>query len=402
MSELDTEKHRKILMKVLVISHSAIQPTYHRKFEEVARHTDVQLRVLVPDIWVENDQTLHFSGRDVDQNLSFYPGKVKFPGYGSRFFFKEGIIRHFQEFRPDIIHLEEEPWSLCALQTIILRRLHCPVSKLIFRTSLSIPAKMKLSLLTTLIERITFKECDYAFILSRRAGEILIQKGYRKGMRVSPNGVDTQIFRKMDVSDLRRSLGIGKNEFVIGYVGRLMQMKGLDTLLKAFSIVHKDDACAVPIRLLIVGSGDYRDKMLSIASRLGISEKMILVDAVPAADVPRYINCMDTLVLPSITTPGWVEFFGRVLVEAMVCNVPVIGSSSGEIPNVIDDAGLVFQEGNAEELRDRLTLLIRDHDLRQSLTKKGFERATSLFTWESIAQDTYETYSSIYKRNKCK
>ena len=193
-------------MRVLVISHSAIQPTYHRKFEVIAERDDVQLRVIVPDTWVENEQTLYFSGRHVARNLVFYPAIVTFPGYGSRFFFTAGLVKHLREFRPETIHLEEEPWSLCALQTIILRRMFCPRSKIIFRTSLSIPAKLKLSTLTTLIERITFKESDYAFILSRRAGEILVQKGYRKGMKISPNGVDTRIFRKMDVSHLKREL----------------------------------------------------------------------------------------------------------------------------------------------------------------------------------------------------
>jgi glycosyltransferase involved in cell wall biosynthesis len=385
-------------MKVLVISHSAIQPTYHRKFEEISSAAQeflpVILRVLVPDKWFENYQTLHFSRRDVSPDLSFQPGKVAFPGYGSRFFFTKGIVKHFREFRPDIIHLEEEPWSLCALQTIILRRIFCPRASFIFRTSLSIPSKLKFSLLTTLIERITFKESDYAFILSRRAGEILARKGYRKGMKISPNGVDTRIFRKMDMSHLKRELGINKGDFVIGYIGRLMQMKGLATLLQAFSLLIQHPAP----RLLIVGSGDYKEGMLSLASQLGISEKMTLVDAVPAEDVPGYTNCMDVLVLPSITTPGWVEFFGRVLVEAMVCKVPVIGSNSGEIPNVLGDAGLIFQEGNAEDLRDKLTMLIKDTNLRHDLARKGFERATSLFTWESIAVDTYKTYRTLSEK----
>jgi glycosyltransferase involved in cell wall biosynthesis len=210
----------------------------------------------------------------------------------------------------------------------------------------------------------------------------------------------------MDVSDLKRKLEIRREEFVIGYVGRLMRMKGLATLLEAFSMldgrIQHPASTHSPthplthsLRLLMVGSGEYRQEMLSMSSRLGISEKMILIDAVPAEDIPRYINCMDVLVLPSITTPGWVEFFGRVLVEAMVCEVPVIGSSSGEIPNVIGDAGLIFQEGDKEDLRDKLTMLIKDPDLRRSLAKKGLERATSLFTWESIARNTYETYLSI-------
>ena len=375
-------------MKVLVISHPAIQPTYHRKFDEISRYGDIQLRVLTPDSWYENDQTLRFSERDAGDNLSFHSGKVTSPGYGSRFVFTSGIVKHFREFRPDIIHLEEEAWSLCALQTIILRRMFCPRSKLIFRTSLSISIKLKFGFIGSLIERITFTECDYAFILSGRAGELLRKKGYRKGMQVCYNGVDTQIFRKMDASDLRRRLGIGENEFVTGYVGRLMRMKGLATLLKAFAML--DDG-----RLLLVGSGEYREEILATASRLGVRERMILVGAVPAKDVPEYINCMDVLVLPSLTTPGWVEFFGRTLAEAMMCEVPVIGSSSGEIPNVIGDAGLVFQEADENDLRDKLTMLIESPELRQTLAGKGYERSTSLYAWESVAADTYETYCSV-------
>jgi len=375
-------------MKVLVISHSAIQPTYHRKFEEISKLGDIQLRVLVPDTWVENTQVLHFSQID-KPNLSFYPGKVMFPGYGSRFYFTRGIIRHFKQFKPDIIHLEEEPWSLCAFQTIILKRLFCPHSKLIFRTSLSISVKQRFNFLASSIERITFRKSDFAFILSERAGQILNQKGYNKGMMVSPNGVDASIFKKMDVAELKQNLGV-KNDFVIGYVGRLMQMKGLDTLLKAFSMISKDNT-----RILLVGSGDYKEGLLSLASELGITDRLIFVGAVSAIDVPKYINCMNVLVLPSITTPLWVEFFGRVLVEAMMCEVPVIGSNSGEIPNVISDAGLVFQETDEHDLKDKLKLIIEDDELRHTLIQKGSTRASFLYTWESIAKDTYETYLSI-------
>jgi glycosyltransferase involved in cell wall biosynthesis len=379
-------------MKVLVISHSAIQPTYHRKLEEISKLGDIQLRVLVPEKWVENTQVLYFSRIDKPK-LTFYPGTVTFPGYGSRFYFTKGIIEHFRDFKPDIIHLEEEPWSLCALQTVILRRLFCPKSKLIFRTSLSIPMKQRFNFLASLIERITFNESGFAFILSERAGQILIQKGYKKGMRVSPNGVDADVFRKMDVTELKQKLNINESDFVIGYVGRIMQMKGLDTLAKSFSMLSMENT-----RILLVGSGDYKDEFLSLASELGIKEKLILVGAVPAMDVPKYINCMNVLVLPSITTPGWVEFFGRVLVEAMMCDVPVIGSSSGEIPNVVSDAGLIFQESDEYDLKDKLKMIIENDYLRNTLIKRGSTRASSLYTWESIAKDTYETYLSLPKQ----
>jgi len=378
------------MFKVLVISHSAIQTTYQRKFDEIAKQ-HIGLRVLVPSKWVENTLVLYMLPRK--DKVSWHTGKVTFPGYGSRFFFINGIIEHFRDFRPDIIHLEEEPWSMSAIQTIVLRKIFCPQSKLIFRTSLSIPAKQRLNFMASRIERITFKESDYAFILSERAGEILRQKGYDKGMKVSPNGIDSQIFRKMNMDSLKARLGIKDGDIVIGYVGRLMKMKGLDILLKAFSLLIESDM--KNLCLLIVGSGEFKEEMVQIASQLGISEKMIMVDAVPAEDVPKYINCMDIFVLPSITTPGWVEFFGRTLVEAMMCEVPVVGSSSGEIPNVIDNAGLIFNEGDETNLSDKLARLIENTELRHSLIQRGKERAFSLYTWESIGKDTYDTYCKV-------
>ncbi|MBM3213066.1 glycosyltransferase, partial [Candidatus Poribacteria bacterium] len=94
-------------------------------------------------------------------------------------------------------------------------------------------------------------------------------------------------------------------------------------------------------------------------------------------------------------TSGWVEFFGRVLVEAMVCQVPVIGSNSGEIPNVIGDSGLIFQEGDEKDLKDKLYTILVNPQLRKSLAMKGFQRANSLYTWESIAKNTYEVYYDL-------
>ncbi len=380
-------------MKVLVISHSAIQPTYHRKFEKVAKYDDIEILVIVPNKWVENTQVLRFSRIDKG-NLSFRSGKVIFPGYGSRFFFTKGLSKIIRRFKPDIIHLEEEPWSICALQTVILRKLFCRKSKLIFRTSLSIPTKQRFDVIASHIEKLTFKEADHAFVLSQRAGDILIEKGYDKSMSISYNGVDASVFWRMDVKNLKDELNIKENELVIGYVGRLLEMKGLETLVRAFDLIIKQNP-NISYRLLLVGSGEYKDDLLSLASGLGVDDRLILIDAVPALDVPKYINCMNVLVLPSLTMPWWVEFFGRVLVEAMMCEVPVIGSDSGEIPNVIGDAGLIFREGDENDLKEKFDIISKDGYTRDLLIIRGSTRASSLFTWESIASETYKVYRSL-------
>jgi glycosyltransferase involved in cell wall biosynthesis len=104
---------------------------------------------------------------------------------------------------------------------------------------------------------------------------------------------------------------------------------------------------------------------------------------------------MDCLVLPSRTTRKWKEQFGRVLIEAMACEVPVIGSDSGEIPNVIGDCGLIFREGDVDDLSSKLELLINDYDLRVELAERGRQRVLNNFTQEKVAKETYKIYQKM-------
>ena len=344
------------------------------------------MRVLTPDRWYESIQEIHFAPES-DAHCEELPCPIRFSGYGSRFYYRSGIAQHFKDFQPDIIHLEEEAWSLNALQTVRLKRKYCPKSRFIFRTSLSIPSKQRFGPLPVWIESRVFRETDMAFPLSENAGKILRQRGYSGAQIPFPNGVDISLFQKQDMSQLKTSLGLA-DCFVIGYVGRLIQMKGVDTLLEAAATLD------FPFKLLIVGRGKDKSKFQEIAAKHQISEKIVWIDAVPPEEVPDYLNCMNTLVLPSRTTADWVEFFGRVLIEGMACEVPVIGSNSGEIPHVIGDAGLVFPEGDAATLAEKISQIADDPVLCQNLQKRGLVRVQH-FTWETIAQRTYEVYQQL-------
>ncbi len=344
------------------------------------------MRVLTPDRWYESFQEISFepeSGAYCEE----VPCSIRFSGYGSRFYYRRGIAQHFKDFQPDIIHLEEEAWSLNALQTVRLKRKYCPNSRFIFRTSLSIPSKQRFGSLPVWIEKRVFSETDIAFPLSENAGKILKQRGYVGTQIPFPNGVDISLFQKRDMSQFKTSLGL-VNTFVIGYIGRLIQMKGIDTLIDAAAMLD------FPFKLLIVGQGEDKQKFRDIAAKHQITDKIVWIDAVPPEEVPNYLNCMDTLVLPSRTTADWVEFFGRVLIEGIACEVPVIGSDSGEIPQVIGDAGLVFPEGDAPALAGKIRQIVADPTLCETLQKRGLVRVQN-FTWETIAQRTYEVYQQL-------
>ena len=146
---------------------------------------------------------------------------------------------------------------------------------------------------------------------------------------------------------------------------------------------------------MLVGDGELRNKITVEGRRLGISDRIRIVDTIPSSRVPEYLNCMDCLVLPSRTTKKWKEQFGRVLIEAMACEVPVIGSDSGEIPNVIGESGLVFREGDVDDLASKLEVLINNKDVRVKLAEKGRQRVLNNFTQEKVAKETYKIYQKM-------
>jgi glycosyltransferase involved in cell wall biosynthesis len=150
-------------------------------------------------------------------------------------------------------------------------------------------------------------------------------------------------------------------------------------------------------RLRLLGSGPERSRLISLARALQISERVRFDEQIPSGQVPAYLSQLHALVLPSRTGRRWVEQFGRVLIEAMASGVPVIGSSSGEIPNVIGDAGLVFPEGDVAALGERLQALIDDRALWHDLAQRGQERVRQRYTQAHIAAETVEVYEEMMR-----
>jgi glycosyltransferase involved in cell wall biosynthesis len=168
--------------------------------------------------------------------------------------------------------------------------------------------------------------------------------------------------------------------------------KGLDTLIDAVEQLIRSGE-PQPVRLRIIGDGPHRSDIARYAEKLG--NVVQFAAAMPPAQVAQQLHQIDALVLPSRTTPVWKEQFGRVLIEAMACGVPVIGSDSGAIPEVIGEAGLIFPEGDASALADCLRRLIDSPVLRAELAQRGMERVQAHYTQVHIAQRTLEFYRQM-------
>ena len=240
-----------------------------------------------------------------------------------------------------------------------------------------------------MVENYTLQNIDYLITGNQDGANIFKKKGYRWPIKIIPQyGVDTNKFRMLENAEsLKKVLKL--SGFVVGYVGRIWKPKGIRTLLKAISQIDRK------FTLLLLGSGPDRNEYLELAKSLGIDHKIRMVSSVKASDVIVYLNCIDILVLPSETTSEWKEQFGRVIIEAMACEIPVIGSSSGEIPNVIGDAGLIFEEGNEKELADKISILIDNSELRQKLGEAGRQRVIENYTNKKIASKLMSVYNEI-------
>ena len=145
-------------------------------------------------------------------------------------------------------------------------------------------------------------------------------------------------------------------------------------------------------RLRVAGEGPERGRLEQLADSLGVADRVKFDGVIASADMPAFLHGLDALALPSLTAPSWKEQFGRVLIEAMACAVPVVGSDSGEIPHVIGEAGLIFPEGDVGALQERLRSLMEDAYLRQALGQAGRERVLARYTQAQIAAQTVAVY----------
>jgi glycosyltransferase involved in cell wall biosynthesis len=135
--------------------------------------------------------------------------------------------------------------------------------------------------------------------------------------------------------------------------------------------------------LTVIGGGSALEEM---KRRSANATNVRYLPAVRNEEVPRYLQDLHVLVLPSRSTTQWVEQFGHILLEAMACGVTVVGSSSGEIPNVIGDAGRVFTEGDVAALKTVLNELATNEAERVMLAAMAIERVRRYFTNDAIAE----------------
>jgi len=203
------------------------------------------------------------------------------------------------------------------------------------------------------------------------------------------NFVDTDIVASEDeVEKTRRELGIDKDCFVVGFLGRLDWRKGLKTIVDAAKGLKE-------VMFLIVGDGNARDDLIAEIKRKGIDKDFVLTGL--RQDVPVLMKAMDIFVFPSHAE---YESFGIAVIEAMSAGIPVIASDIGPLREIINDGenGILIPKKDPVALRSAIERLIKDRDLMRRLGEEGRRTILEKFSLKKAIREIEGVYERILGR----
>lgn len=215
---------------------------------------------------------------------------------------------------------------------------------------------------------------------------------------VIPPGVDTSRFYPIPKDEAKEIIGVSPTSRMILFVGRIEPLKGIDTLIKAISIIQKNgylDCC--PHSLAIIGGEPLASpeemnaemaRLQDMVDSLGINNLVLFLGKQDQKMLPYYYSAAEVVVMPS-----HYESFGMVALEAMACGTPVVASQVGGLGFLVRDGqtGFVVPGNDVMKMANRLVQLIKDQDLQAKLGKESASYARK-YSWQIITEKIIEVY----------
>jgi glycosyltransferase involved in cell wall biosynthesis len=354
--------------RLLVISHPSVISVNQEVYREL-RSRGWELTIVVPSRWRSEYSQLEIEPQilaGMEDALLLEP--VALRGRPQRHFYLARCRAIVDRLRPEVAFVEAEPFSFSATQwSLALARAGVP-----FGVQCAENIDRRLPPPVRWMRSRVLRKAAFVAARSDSAAQLARSWGARGEVEFAPHAVPLW----EDVPEP------AARPFTVGYAGRLVPSKGLGDLLAAVRRLQ------APVELVMIGDGETRAELEG--QEIPGSRVRILDDLSHEQMAAGYAQ-LDVLALPSHTTPTWKEQFGRVIVEALWCGVPVVGSDSGEIPWLIEltGGGLVFPEGDDARLAEQLQRLREDPALRAELAARGRAQVERLFS-VSAATDPLE------------
>jgi glycosyltransferase involved in cell wall biosynthesis len=357
-------------MRAVIVSHLYADPANRAKLRSLAG-LGVSLAVAVPDRWATSDGRSHRTEWGDDAGVRVVPIPVIGRVSDAAQFHWNGkpLRRLLTDFRPDLLHIEEEPWTQAAALALRLsRKLRIPS---VLSTAESLPRS--LSLRRRFRRERSLRQAS-GIIGANRLALVLATKR-------RPT-IPQLALPQIGVTPPAAVPRVSHPGLAIGFVGRLVPERGLDLLFRAcVGLTGK-------WTLTVIGTGPSQEELETLAERLGISARVHWLGALPREAVDQVWPRLDCVVFPARTTPRWVANAARGALHAMANGVTVVGSDSGALPEIVGEAGRIVPEEDVPALAATLQELYANRSECERLGAAGRRRIIDEFSDDAIAGKT--------------
>ena len=364
--------------RVLVVSHECV--TLNQQiYAEVQRLTGWSFTLLLPAAWTDEFGNSLRPGIFPGFDAELVTAPVRLNGNIILHSYRFNFRRFLNQRKFDLIYVNHEPYAISTAQVCWanLQSVKLPFG---FHSCQNIYKKYPIPFLW--LERMVYQSSSFAFPITQTVERVLRQKGFIGEAGLCPFPFDPNLYHPLPESERQELIPRAAGEVIIGYVGRMVEQKGLQTLIEALARLPRSGW-----KLVVIGTGPYESRFDELVSMHGLTNRVIRLGYVAHEVTPRYLGAMDILVLPSETRPNWKEQFGRVVIEAMACGSCVVGSDSGEIPTLIQASGggCVFPEANPTALADVIQQMIADESQRKTFARIGGAWANNNVSLPAVA-----------------
>jgi glycosyl transferase family 1/glycosyl transferase family 4 len=367
------------LKRVLLVSTAYIDPGNRGKPRALAAR-GLDVTVAVPQKWLE--PTL---GRWIEtswertQGVEVFPIPVRGAGDPETARFARRPLRALiRDKRPDLVQVEEEPDLDLAAQVVTAARAQ-KVPCLLFTAA------------NTTGGRGFFASWRRRRALRRTVGVVAASSDAAALVRSDAGERPLCVLPQLGAAVPTIPEHLPHQGLAIGYMGRLLARRGLDTLLEALAVNR-----AERWQLTVVGDGPDRERLEALATEARLAARVRWTGSLPPHRIAALWPQLDVLVLPSRPEATWREPTAHVLLEAMAHEVAVVGSDTGAIPETIGDAGLVVPAGDATALAAALSRLA-EGTVRRPLAQAGRARVMQRYSDDAVAEQTIAFWTEVLK-----
>jgi len=241
------------------------------------------------------------------------------------------------------------------------------------------------------------KRMDKIVCISNATKQECIKRGVpEEKIIIIPNGISDVFYINSDRKVLKKKLENKinldlENKKILLSIGRLVERKGFHWFVN--EVMPKLIEKRKDLLYLIAGDGKYRSIIENAIKEKGLQEYVFLLGKVDDKTKKLLYNISDIFILPNIPVEGDIEGLGVVLLEAMACKIPIIGTNIGGIPDVIknNETGLLVEPRNSKKLSKAIITLLTNKELRRKISEKGYMFVKNNFSWDKIAKDFHSS-----------